>query len=561
MSDSVALTALLVSLVALITTVGQLLQQYFATADGYRRCQASVMGLWSRKTRLRWRWTEFRFETVFVIPRITYGPLHGDVGTQKEISTGRCSLVGTSESLAGSMTLGGWGSYDARKYYDSDELACWVPLLAQLHIQGNDIVKHFPQGPSTVANDTTVPCTQFVNKSWDFMPTDVVRPMASTTVSDCAIMARRLGMVWKTFDPSTGSMRAEGNGHVITSTMARSLGTILQYAYTTRDIAYNCHYIPVREADKLGFGLVEFDHRLFGPNMPGDLNVSNYAGISHSLPLVINSRHGRNVRDVSSTLANISRAIAAGQDLIPGLNDLVPLCSAMLSVDRPRASSNPALSAVWLNRIPAPNTFSRGLTASQEAVREFKRQLEIRASYQHLRGSKQSTRIARLVNDIAAWQEGDDFHVWIDGPGSYAGAAENATIFMATCAKYHAEMTEYLQQSRVEYRELVGQHIIIASCPTPDEIRQRLDPVDSLSNSDIDLGAGMAFYFQSLPKLVKKIQGWHNLTPPLSAEEIEDAWLSMMFRAFCWQRSHIMIEGVPPLPSEYWNSKMPVYIG
>ena len=37
--------ALLVSLVALITTVLQVLQQYYSSAEGYRRCADSVMGL------------------------------------------------------------------------------------------------------------------------------------------------------------------------------------------------------------------------------------------------------------------------------------------------------------------------------------------------------------------------------------------------------------------------------------------------------------------------------------------------------------------------------------
>jgi hypothetical protein len=43
-TDNIAITALVVSLIALVTTVGQLLQQYFVTADGYRRCQSSVIG-------------------------------------------------------------------------------------------------------------------------------------------------------------------------------------------------------------------------------------------------------------------------------------------------------------------------------------------------------------------------------------------------------------------------------------------------------------------------------------------------------------------------------------
>lgn len=52
---NIAVVALVVALVALLTTIGQLLQQYLATADGYRRCQQSVMGRWAKRTRLRWR--------------------------------------------------------------------------------------------------------------------------------------------------------------------------------------------------------------------------------------------------------------------------------------------------------------------------------------------------------------------------------------------------------------------------------------------------------------------------------------------------------------------------
>lgn len=64
------ITALIISLCALVLTLGQLLGQYFATADDYRRCQPSVMGLWAKRTRLRWRWSQFRFETLFTTPEI-----------------------------------------------------------------------------------------------------------------------------------------------------------------------------------------------------------------------------------------------------------------------------------------------------------------------------------------------------------------------------------------------------------------------------------------------------------------------------------------------------------
>lgn len=68
---NLAAAALAVALVALIIAVGQLLQQTLSTADGYRRCQPSVIGPWARKTRLKFRWSQFRFETFYTTPRIS----------------------------------------------------------------------------------------------------------------------------------------------------------------------------------------------------------------------------------------------------------------------------------------------------------------------------------------------------------------------------------------------------------------------------------------------------------------------------------------------------------
>jgi hypothetical protein len=559
MVDSVALTALLVSLVALFTTVGQLLQQYFATADGFRRCQPSVMGLWARQTKLRFRWREFRFETVFVIPRITYGPLHGAAGTKAEAVTGQCSLVDTFDSLEASMTFGGWGSYDARKYYDSDELACWVPLLAQLHKQGQDIVKYFPQSPSAVANNATVPVIQFIQKSWDFMPVDVVRPMASSTVSDVAIMARRLGQVWKSFDPGMGSMRAEGNGHVITSTLARSLGTILQYAYTSKDSSRNCFYIPVKEADKLGFGLVEFDHRLFGPNMRGDLDLGSLAGISRTLNLIISFRHHKSIDVV---LRNISSAMNSGKAFIPGLNDMVPLCSAMLSQSDNKYSGPDR----WWNRIPSPNLYLKGVTSSREGFRVFRLRLENLVSSRGINSTRQSVYILSCVKTLfathgARWETEKDWEQWnrgFEANASPIGYDENTAKDQVM--KHHSEMTDFLQKTRVRYKDLVSEHIILATRPLLN-VPESYPTNSEYGKEDFDpeMVGSMEAYFDCLPELTDRVRMRHEAA--LTADEVEDAWLSMIFRAFCWQRSHVMIPEVPPLPSEYWNSKMPVYIG
>lgn len=113
-------SAFVVSLVAFFIALGQLLQQYFATADGYRRCQRSVMGNWARKARLRWRWREFRFETLYTTPDILlvvsdkfYSVQKGDCITLDGTNISRkLSLVESNESLPPN---------------NSYERVCWIP--------------------------------------------------------------------------------------------------------------------------------------------------------------------------------------------------------------------------------------------------------------------------------------------------------------------------------------------------------------------------------------------------------------------------------------------------
>ena len=153
---NLAAAALAIALVALITAVAQLLQQYFATADGYRRCHGSVMGEYARKTRLHRRWREFRFETLYTTPEIF---LTGD-GAPSRISqvilTGSDSsrlrsLVPTVSMSHEELVMDGedfqaastqkasnhrWNSTDkhpgsSRSY--GGEMTSWVPLLYWLH--------------------------------------------------------------------------------------------------------------------------------------------------------------------------------------------------------------------------------------------------------------------------------------------------------------------------------------------------------------------------------------------------------------------------------------------
>jgi hypothetical protein len=61
---------LIISLIALVVPVLNLLRVLFETADGYRKCSEAVIGPWSKLRWQRWSWSEFRFEVHFVTPKL-----------------------------------------------------------------------------------------------------------------------------------------------------------------------------------------------------------------------------------------------------------------------------------------------------------------------------------------------------------------------------------------------------------------------------------------------------------------------------------------------------------
>ncbi|EHK98869.1 hypothetical protein M7I_5379 [Glarea lozoyensis 74030] len=222
--EPVALVALLISLIALFTAAGQLLQQYFATAEGYRRCQRSVMGeFWGSRTMLKWKWREFRFETIYYVPKLSINLFYAHDALEKKANNKIWGGYSINQNL------------DPRKTYllmDEEaepirtertvypelkniQTAQWhqtgpkrIGEQSQRQIDGARLqilnkgpptkafqagVKTYlpinvdvPENPSTFR---TTPCFQAYRRSWDFMPPDVVRPFCLSTISDVASIA------------------------------------------------------------------------------------------------------------------------------------------------------------------------------------------------------------------------------------------------------------------------------------------------------------------------------------------------------------------------------------
>lgn len=293
-TDPVSTAALVVALVALFTTMSQVIAQLFATADGYRRCQDSVIGPWAKLTRRRFRWSEMRYETRYTTPRFgLFKTVVGDISLNyikssdirptRSILSSRIRsnhyLVDGSQRSMRATFIG----QVSRSYAVSTEQVSWVMFLEALHYNSrftSEALGDFqPFTPATQTLGLSPPGegqpysiydVTIEERSWDFMPAEVIRPLAIVSVSDIAIIARRLGMNWRQFDLVDSNLRAEGNGYTITSTLVRSVGIVLQinidqdlsnkYLYSNSgdvDISVlNEIYIPSDIADKLAFGIV-----------------------------------------------------------------------------------------------------------------------------------------------------------------------------------------------------------------------------------------------------------------------------------------------------------------
>ncbi len=324
MSDAqtnLAGAALAIALVALVTTLTQLLQQSFTTAEGFRRCQPSVLGPWAKFTRRRWRFQEFRFETRYTVPAITIQEKRSakDIWPKEVWDTAlppRPSLRLIYSSLAISEETASWLLFlkalevstimtvilirpKSQEFPATTELGfetkqdMGTPSKEKMKNTFLNWLLHrnrkIQELPTTSNWDGKVNSTESIHsnllpkscsavqvtpreRSWDFMPADVIRPLAITNVGDIGILARRLGMKWIEFRPSDGIMKAEGGGHVFTSTYIRSVGTILHYLYSGEQYLLGSNptlspplhtddslqklYIPRPAADKMAFGIL-----------------------------------------------------------------------------------------------------------------------------------------------------------------------------------------------------------------------------------------------------------------------------------------------------------------
>ncbi|KAK0707334.1 hypothetical protein B0H67DRAFT_556048 [Lasiosphaeris hirsuta] len=280
--DIVNWVALVVSLVALIGTVAQVLQQYYSSAQGYSNCGEPVMGSWYKTTRRIFRPTELRFEVQFEAPVIFVCPPSNKLGPVK----GQPIKIvdGTVESMIETrVPPPGEGKQkqparETRVHTADNERATWVTLLFQLQAMERDsrawVEEHYkrpkPAQPSpppdlevdksssaiTLKDHTLAVAVQAKKRSWDTMPTDVKKPYAATTICHLLEIAAMMGIYWKEFDRSKDRYRAEGNGYILTGTLITDLGLMFAFQISGASRFQENRVIPVDEVKELCCGHV-----------------------------------------------------------------------------------------------------------------------------------------------------------------------------------------------------------------------------------------------------------------------------------------------------------------
>lgn len=589
---NLAAAALAIALVALCTTLAQLLQQYFATADGYRRCQKSVMGEYARKTRLQWRWREFRFETLYTTPEIF---LAGD-GALNRI--GQVVLTGSEESRQKSfvpVTSTGMvndeipisiglqdgiiqaasdhkneHSYTSNKSVQRiepyrGELACWIPFLHWVQESSRaSLDNEIPRREDHVQYPhfkTRFPAVIFREKSWDFQPPDVVRPLAKTTLSDIAVIARRMGMRWKDFRPSDGILRAEGHSHILTSTVVRSLGIVLQYSYTGQSQRLQMAegnlgntfatgqwpgatvrktlagsllqeqeeiYIPRARADRLGCGVLRAEPLLGLPH----LTISTQAEIVTSL----------NYLDRSGTSsAALTRILKENPEFHFRVADLVALTIGPVRYKGSR-----------LVQVPAPSDNVHGITTSSIGRRAFRLWLEEHIVVHQGDVGLCTQQALQFCKDTgakyAAWDHADGYSSQ-DEQWVVTRDPQYLDVVLDQCTHLTEVLHSWEQQHSFRYINLLGIHIRIAMFAEGGE-------TSMLRNWGADYKADFDGYVRLLPKIIEEMRK----TGFYDRQMIIDAWVMMMLRAMCWGACHFFVPG-ERVPIQYYGSQLPVYFG
>ena len=350
-------------------------------------------------------------------------------------------------------------------------------------------------------------------------------------------------------------MQAEGNGHVLSSTSSLSIGIVLHYSYLGSSFpvkqslsidgcAISEVYIPSEETDMMGFGILPGYKSLDIPTFRIGTIADVYTTMNTLDP---SHRASKTIRDI--------RGIEP--DVTFGFSDIIPMAAPMLRLRGSR-----------IIRVPVPSEYSVGLTCHKEGFVIFRHRLD---EYITERNGAVSAQIRWVRDQYKALRT--QHLEWEDEALANAQINERDLAFLEkvhTCWDHATAFLETLNRnaeagSHIPYTSLMAAHLTQAVGYWGDAwARIREGRTREHYGMRDWIAEGAHVYWDYLPAIVRdmRTRGFEG-----EDERVHEAWIVMMFRAFCWWRCHCMnkgenmVKGLVILPAKYWGSKLPVYIG
>ncbi|KAK5103476.1 hypothetical protein LTS08_002891 [Lithohypha guttulata] len=181
------------------------------------------MGPFGTLTEQNRRWKDLRFEVHYISPHLVLVPSHHLVTSnfadkQAQIRKSSYTKIEKDDKL-NCDTVYSIYDHSIEKYlklaHDDPRQEGWKVLL-------NSLVAARPSNAELIG-------VQLRKRAWDAFPDDLGKAIASTTLHDILVIARRMGAGWQSYNPSGDGLRSEGGGHAFVSTDIRGLGTAVSY--------------------------------------------------------------------------------------------------------------------------------------------------------------------------------------------------------------------------------------------------------------------------------------------------------------------------------------------
>lgn len=453
----------------------------------------------------------------------------------------------------------------------------WTSLLRQLHQLQQGWHQAYEPGllpandpKKTIAYGTVVGVV-YQERTWDLLPSDTIRPMASSRLGTMIILALRLGMRWENINLSDGVLRANGHGHSLLSTMVRGIGIVFQYnfyfeaskkgnvsSWISPEGARGLQsLIPRRSIDKLSCGIVPGPGNFHIPDLPLcgkniDENATLLLAALRALDVDRSTIHYITKHERLQNMQDDGYSSPIGfpiHDMIAVLTPFLPL------------------KGTSVNRIPYPVRSTVALSAFMfwETRDALYHRLKDLISSHHA-----DSRIP-LLHDVFAKLKylvdkyHDDFYCKFEKSLAHdtAGTSDSKLTFIEDLQEIHNWTTTYFEsmESRLQFSHLVAAHVTLAAKKAKESHKQHIK-TENLDHKKF-WTATTHGYVDDLHSLVKELKSKLMLSSDINdnaQDFIKQSWWVLVLRGIAWRLSVQFNSSEAPVPSKLYYDSTPVYI-